>query len=491
MTLMWTSQQVLALAPDEGFAKRGKALANRAKWPLLGCAELAGAELAGADFDQSARAIWGECQGSGKEPYRTIIALGPGGGEPAFRCSCPSRKFPCKHGLALFLLLVEQADFKPDALPEWGAQWLNKRAQTATQKQEKQKKSDSDPVAQTQQVAQAEKRAEQRLAKVEAGLVDLDQWLQDRIRQGLVSLLHEPYSFWDQAAARLVDAQMPGLARRLRELSGVPHSGEGWPERLLKGLGQLHLLVQGYGQLAKLSPEMQAEVRSQIGFPQTQEMLRNRVAQADSQSDPQVQCLADTWLVLGQVITTEEALKVQRLWLWGVKHQQVALVLSFAHGSRQAWDVSLLPGACFEGELIFYPGTGVKRAFVASRQAVAPSDRRSDRTSDEKSVWETFGFDRVEDAIAHYRQTLSQNPWTVQFPLTLRQSFPQYQHNRWWLADGSGQSLPLTPDFGQGWEMLAIGGGHPLTVFGEWDGTALLPLSLWCDQTFMALEGCQ
>jgi len=32
--------------------------------------------------------------------------------EPAFKCSCPSRKFPCKHGLGLLLLYAsDQAAF--------------------------------------------------------------------------------------------------------------------------------------------------------------------------------------------------------------------------------------------------------------------------------------------------------------------------------------------------------------------------------------------
>jgi len=44
--------------------------------------------------------IWGECQGSGAKPYQVQIALA----EPAFKCSCPSRKFPCKHGLGLLLI---------------------------------------------------------------------------------------------------------------------------------------------------------------------------------------------------------------------------------------------------------------------------------------------------------------------------------------------------------------------------------------------------
>ena len=41
-------------------------------------------------------------QGSAASPYQTGIDLS----EPAFQCTCPSHKFPCKHGLGLFLLLA-------------------------------------------------------------------------------------------------------------------------------------------------------------------------------------------------------------------------------------------------------------------------------------------------------------------------------------------------------------------------------------------------
>ena len=220
MTATWTSEQVLALSPDAGSTKRGKALATPAKWPLL---------------EQSDRAIWGECKGSGKHPYRTAIALD----EPAFRCSCPSRKFPCKHALGLFLLLAEGTSFNHQTAPDWVAAWLEKRTQSAQKKhQKKQTEKAIDPAAQ-------EKRAQKRAAKVEAGITDLEQWLQDIIRQGLADLPNKPYSFWDQTAARLVDAQAPGLARQVQNLAGIPHTGEGWPERMLSALGQIHLLVQG------------------------------------------------------------------------------------------------------------------------------------------------------------------------------------------------------------------------------------------------------
>lgn len=85
MSAIWTQEQILALAPDANSAKNGKALATSSKWSFLGCND---------------KAVWGECQGSGKKPYQTQIDLT----QLAFKCSCPSRKFPCKHGIGMFLL---------------------------------------------------------------------------------------------------------------------------------------------------------------------------------------------------------------------------------------------------------------------------------------------------------------------------------------------------------------------------------------------------
>ncbi|MEM6754868.1 MAG: SWIM zinc finger family protein, partial [Cyanobacteria bacterium P01_C01_bin.38] len=76
MSATWTQEQILALAPDASSAKNGKTLATSRKWSSLGCNE---------------KAAWGEFQGSGKNPYLTRIDLT----EPAFKCTCPSRKFPC------------------------------------------------------------------------------------------------------------------------------------------------------------------------------------------------------------------------------------------------------------------------------------------------------------------------------------------------------------------------------------------------------------
>lgn len=473
MTAQWSAEQVLALSPDAGSTQRGKALATAAKWPVLAMCD---------DATTSVHVIWGECQGSGKKPYRTVIDLGidlgSADGEPAFRCSCPSRKFPCKHSLGLFLLLTKQASFVRSSPPDWVSDWLNKREQKASDKAVAAKPSDSssDSVASQQQTqARPEKRLEKRLAKVTEGLIDLDQWLQDLVRRGLADLESQPYSFWDQAAARLVDAQAPGLASRVRELAGIFYAGTDWPERLLPALGSLHLLVRAYQQRSYLSPEMQAEILKQIGFTQKKEDL----VQQSEQPNSGVVAVTDVWQVMGKVITEEDALKSQRVWLGGTNSKKVALVLSFAHGRRQQLDVSLVPGRCFEGRLIFYPGagqgkTGV-RAFVAERARALEAVRTG------------LGDSCIEDAITRYAQVLTQNPWQLQFPLTLAQVLFRYQAGQWWLQDKSKQALPVSSAFLQGWEILAMSGGRPLTVFGEWDGRSLLPLSVWSEQKFMAV----
>lgn len=108
--MAWTLTQMLALAPDSAGAKAGQALATQRHWTSLG---------------QSPQAIWGLFQGSGKEPYQTQVDLGG----PAFRCTCPSRKQPCKHGLGLLLLFASEPEGMPASPPpEWVSAWLAERA---------------------------------------------------------------------------------------------------------------------------------------------------------------------------------------------------------------------------------------------------------------------------------------------------------------------------------------------------------------------------
>jgi len=455
MPHMLTPEQILALAPDAGSASAAKGLATPRKWMSLG---------------RSERAAWGECQGSGKDPYRTQIDLN----EPAFRCSCPSRKFPCKHGLGLFLLLAQApAAFEQTAAPAWVAEWLSKRDQNARQRTPGAPKAEpSDADRQTKRLSAASRSAAARESKVAAGVTELGRWLRDLVRQGLAEAQSQPPSFWSAMAARMVDAQAPGLARMVHELAGVPASGDGWQARLLERISRIHLLLEAYGHIATLPEPVQADIRTTIGWTQSVAALRDAVE--EHHDAPAAAGLRDRWLVLGQRVEEEDHLRTQRTWLWGSARERPALLLSFAM-FNQPLDRSLSPGTAIDAELTYFPSSYPLRAVVQQRHGPPTAFERLP------------GFPDLIAATSAYAAALAQMPWIERFPLTLHQIVPARAGEHWLVRDHTGRSVPLASSFGQGWRLLALSGGRPLTLFGEWDGVSLLPLSVWAEEGFHIL----
>lgn len=443
MAVTYTTEQVLALAADAQAADTARKTAAPRKWSALG---------------GDGRACWGLAAGSGKEPYQTAVDLT----EPAFRCTCPSRKFPCKHGLALLLLLAERpGDFAMDAPPEWVTAWLAKRDERA----EKQaaKAADPAPPAVTDAAAQ-EQRVSARDEKVAGGLAELGVWLGDLVRQGLADLPAQGYQPWDRMATRLVDAQCGSLARQVRQLGALALGGVDWEARLLARLGRLQLLLAAYERLDALAPELAEDVRAAIGYTQNQrDLLATGIG------------WRDTWQVLARRVTLEERLRVQRCWLRGTATGRCALVLDFAHGD-QPLDVSLTPGLDVDAELVFYPSAWPQRALVRERTGEPrPSVAASWHVS-------------AAAALADYAAALARHPWLERFPMALAAAQVHAGEGHWWLLDAQGQALPLAAEGMPYWSLLAATAGRPTTVMGEWDGECLAPLAVALDGVWQALD---
>jgi hypothetical protein len=364
-------------------------------------------------------ALWGECQGSGAHPYQVKVALpGP---------------------------------------PDWVTEWLSARARREQERAARgaptaSRPSTSRPAAPRAPETQS-RRAAGREAKVTAGQEALALWLSDLVRHGLAAAQAQPPRFWDAMSARLVDAQAPGLARLVRELGSAAASGPGWPERMAEHLGRLHLLLEGQRRFAQLPPATQADLRAQVGYTVSQEALLAQAGQRDA------------WAVLGQRIEVEDQLRVQRTWLWGRASGQAALVLSFA-AAGQSLDASLVPGTQFDAELVFYPSAYPLRALVKPLRAPRP-------------LAALPGYACLADAAAVYAQALARVPWLARIAAPLQAVTPLRLDGAWWLRDAAGQGWPLAQHFAAAWELLALSGGGPLPVFGEWDGEAFLPLSAW------------
>ena len=64
---------------------------------------------------------------------------------------------------------------------------------------------------------------------------------------------------------------------------------------------------------------------------------------------------------------------------------------------------------------------------------------------------------------------------------------PFHENGKWWVMDAEKKQLSVLAKFLQGWELLAHSGGYPITLFGEWNGEQLLPLSVWIENQFFHL----
>ena len=116
----WTADQVLALAPDAASRKAGSKLGAAGPWSETGSSDEG--------------TVWGLCKGSGSKPYQTVVDIADSTG-PAYKCSCPSRKFPCKHALGLLLLWAgEDGRCRPGQAPDWAEQWLAGRRRARTER---------------------------------------------------------------------------------------------------------------------------------------------------------------------------------------------------------------------------------------------------------------------------------------------------------------------------------------------------------------------
>ena len=429
-----TSDHILSLAPDAASAKAGSQLATPAKWSQLGRDE---------------RALWGECQGSGKVPYRTQIDIG----EPAFKCTCPSRKFPCKHGLGLYLLLSAQPNlFAASPAPHGVADGLDSRQQRQEKKAEK--AAAQTPEQAQASAAQARKREEKREQSVSRGLADLQTWLHDLAREGLAGVRERGPAYWDGMAARLVDAQAGGLAARLRRAGAMCFQTTlpDWERRLANELAALYLVTSAWQRIDQLPDMLQRDVRGLVGFT---------VAKEDVLAEPPV---SDRWLVLAQRSSEEDRIRSRATWLYGAVTRRWALLLQFAVGT-QGYEQSVPVGTQFDGELCFYPGALPLRALVRQQAAGTLIDG---------GVPAGPGFPGLLDA---YADALARQPFLDSWPAILADVVPDVATRTLRSADGS--AIPLDAGFRHQLHLAALSGGHPLTLVGEWDGGAFLPLSGW------------
>src|SRR5258708_2363432 len=122
-----TPEFIEAAAPNAEAAKNGRGLVLKNKFVAL--------------YQSADESLWfGKCQGSGKTPY-LCSADSAVPERPVYRCTCPSRQFPCKHSLGLLYALADGKKFTTADVPEE----LASKREKAAARVEKRKADDEKP----------------------------------------------------------------------------------------------------------------------------------------------------------------------------------------------------------------------------------------------------------------------------------------------------------------------------------------------------------
>ena len=427
------------------------------------------AEGAWSDVGRSDRALWGAVEGSGKTPYRVFVDIRD---DFAYKCSCPSRKLPCKHALGLLLRNVD-GKLETGAEPADLVQWLEGRDARAQKRRQKQAADEVEAGEAGERKRQAaRKRKEKRNANAAEAVETLLDALDNVVRVGLNSAEFRKPGFWQDLAKRMTDFQTPGLANRLLEIAALDPKEEDWNEAVLRKIGILALLLEAAKRIDRASDALAAEIRAALG---------STVFAADVQKNGER--LEGEWLALGSATVVGRQVAAKRDWFYNVETGRYARLVQYSRDVDHFKD-SYDPLHVYSGAMRFYDGVVKFRAVWEN----PPENKGRQKLPD--GVGETFNS-LVERTIA----ARSKAPWTINIPTVLKdvvvrpivvkkgRSFA----TNWIVVDAEGRSVPArAPDNVKTEEQknyyvqrfFEASFDAPIALFGEWDGQKLCVVSL-------------
>lgn len=467
-------EKIEAMAPDQASLVAARKLVKPSGWSSLA--------------SDNAGLVWGECQGSGASPYRVIVSEPDAG----YKCTCPSRKFPCKHSLALMWMRAEgKVLFQPAATPEWVQDWLRKRrpgsgAGTNSEKEESvqlknlaqaasQQVEEVDPAAEARAASARDRARRQREDAILAGLDDLDTWLIDQAEAGLAGFASHAGKSCRSIAQRLVDAKAPGLAARV---DGLPNRIYSLPEQArpiaaVEQLGQLHLIAEAYRRQEGLSMEMRADVRREVGWAQPRESLL---------SEGGTLCVSGSWRVVGTVSEVQPD-KLRRLetWLWRdepAEGPRAAVLLDFVPVASGQTKGAYRTGERITATLVFYPSARPLRALI--KEMTIPTQECSTDLG--------LPEDDLTNAYAGYEDALATIPWINIWPLRFGEARVRRNGENLFAYSALDDSVALPITANQANAVSPLLAVEKFDGFGLWDGYkfrlcfAQTPLGRWVSE---------
>lgn len=336
--------------------------------------------------------------------------------------------------MGLLLLYTAQVSFFTKANePDWVTAWLSKREEAAEKKEQKAK--NETPV---NKEAQAKRQAV-RHENILSGIDDLQIWLKDLLRNGLIHVPESAHSLFDSIARRMIDAQASGLALRLNAIQKINFFSENWKYQLTDQLGLIYLLAESYQNLDKQPEAWQNEIRTQIGYTQLKDEILSEEA------------IADKWMVLHKVSRKVNELNTETFWLYGKQSNRFAVYLNFITPGTVS-ELNLLPGSTYEGQVCFYKGIGTLRALFKTCELL-------------EETFTPICCTHLQEASCIYRKAFQQNPFTGNVPLLVENIKLAIQGKQVYIEDIHGEVMPVQISDSVKIDILSVTGGKPFSAF--------------------------
>lgn len=481
-TGVWSPTRIASIAPDDRVAAAGLKLSATGAWTGLG---------------RSENLLWGQYRSSGGTTCQVHADLS----EPAFRCSCSSEKFPCKHVIGLLhlwrdgrvdeevptnVVRTQQGENGTGGTDEAAAGAASAVADTtsatgATDTTGAAALDDGAPADSDQRPAFARISAH-REQSITNGLSELDHWLSERVERGITTADDGLPAALRRLAARMVDAQAPALAPRLADLADladlaesaesarpvgpaeptdVGNRGSDWERTAIAEFGAMHLLVRAWQERAHLPTDLVASVFQHLGVS-----VRNEIVLAE----PEVE---DHWVVAGSQDRAEGRIMARHSWLYGRRTGRWARIIAYAR-KRDALPRTYTAGTQVRDHLHFYPG--------ASLRALATQEYPA---TGAVTGWAPVPWS-IPEARAAWRDALAADPWADARPAIVAGRLAIDEDGRLALSDGTSM-MPLAGGSRRHRRLALSAASDSVVVAGVLLPEGLQPLSLVIEGTVMPL----
>lgn len=273
-------------------------------------------------------------------------------------------------------------------------------------------------------------------------------WLLDIARDGWAARAGDQQSFEDMAR-QLVDAQAPGLSRRVRALGERPDDLVG----AARAVGRLHLLNEALAQPDLLDDALAADLWSLVGVTVAKKKVIERA--------PPV---FDRWWVLGVEEKAQDELTARSTWVVGEETGTFGLLLEFAPPQRTL-PAPLEPGWGWSRPVHFYSSAVPLRFVWGEEPPPEPQAESAEAGRLSKSLVP------VGELWAHVGRQRSRQPWLTRGVVGLAGARLARAGEGWGLIDtDGGWQANLVGSSIRLWSLASAAADGPLDVYLRWEG---------------------